>query len=214
MPDVFLSSRHVGSLSDQLRGESLTRARRPTVRSGELHPAPGQLGRSHRQHPPPGHRNTYNPAGTGIFGASYPAAAGLYKNLGYLPQGYDGVDNNGNGMIDELAEGAPSGSAAPRHGPGEPGQPHAHHGAVGDALRASWSRAAGRWARSSTATTSPTARCRTPTATACPSSSTPGASPLQFFRWPLLYHSDIQRGQSITQSNAGGTSPGRSIRPT
>ncbi len=27
------------------------------------------------------------PAGTGIYGASYAAAAGIYKNLGYLPHG-------------------------------------------------------------------------------------------------------------------------------
>ncbi len=39
----------------------------------------------------------YIAQGTGIFGASYPVAAGIYKNLGYLPQGYDGIDNNGNG---------------------------------------------------------------------------------------------------------------------
>ena len=51
--------------------------------------------------PPQGDGNIYNPAGTGIYGASYAAAAGIYKNLGYLPQGYDGVDNNQNGMIDD-----------------------------------------------------------------------------------------------------------------
>ena len=44
----------------------------------------------------PGDGNS-NPAGTGIYGASYPVAAGIYKNLGYLPQGYDGVDNDGDG---------------------------------------------------------------------------------------------------------------------
>ncbi len=61
--------------------------------------------------PPPtytpgyGAGNYSNTVGTGIFGASYFAAAGVYKNLGYLPAGYDGVDNNGNGAIDEWAEG-------------------------------------------------------------------------------------------------------------
>ncbi len=52
--------------------------------------------------PNPVHRN---PRGTGIFGASYSARASLYKQLGLHPQGYDGVDNNGNGMIDDFAEG-------------------------------------------------------------------------------------------------------------
>jgi prepilin-type N-terminal cleavage/methylation domain-containing protein len=42
---------------------------------------------------------------TGIYGASFVAAGGFYKNLGYLPAGYDGVDNNGNTLIDEFAEG-------------------------------------------------------------------------------------------------------------
>jgi hypothetical protein len=39
-----------------------------------------------------------------MFGASFSAAGGIYKNLGYATTGYDGVDNNGNGLIDELAE--------------------------------------------------------------------------------------------------------------
>ncbi len=41
---------------------------------------------------------------TGMFGASFSAAAGIYKNLGYAKTGYDGIDNNGNGLIDDLAE--------------------------------------------------------------------------------------------------------------
>jgi prepilin-type N-terminal cleavage/methylation domain-containing protein len=45
------------------------------------------------------------PTGSGIFGASYAAASGIYAQIGYLPTGYDGVDNNQNGLVDELAEG-------------------------------------------------------------------------------------------------------------
>ncbi len=42
----------------------------------------------------------------GIFGATWQAAAGIYKNLGYLPQGYDGVDNApSDGFVDDLNEG-------------------------------------------------------------------------------------------------------------
>jgi prepilin-type N-terminal cleavage/methylation domain-containing protein len=41
----------------------------------------------------------------GVYGATYQAAAGIYKNLGYLPAGYDGIDNNGNGAIDDMGEG-------------------------------------------------------------------------------------------------------------
>ena len=52
--------------------------------------------------PPVG--QTYTP-GTGIYGTSYTAAAGIYKNLGYLPAGYDGVDNDTDGLVDEYSEG-------------------------------------------------------------------------------------------------------------
>ena len=41
---------------------------------------------------------------TGMFGASFSAAGGIYKNLGYGPTGYDGVDNDGNGLIDDILE--------------------------------------------------------------------------------------------------------------
>ena len=54
----------------------------------------------------------YSPQGTGIFGASYPVAAGIYKNLGYLPAGYDGIDNDGDGLIDDMGEGVNSNNSA------------------------------------------------------------------------------------------------------
>jgi prepilin-type N-terminal cleavage/methylation domain-containing protein len=41
----------------------------------------------------------------GIFGATWQAAGGIYKNLGYLPQGYDGADNNNDGFVDDYNEG-------------------------------------------------------------------------------------------------------------
>ena len=48
---------------------------------------------------------TWERTGRGIFGASYSAAAGIYKNLGYAPAALDGVDNNNNGFADEFDEG-------------------------------------------------------------------------------------------------------------
>ncbi len=41
----------------------------------------------------------------GAYGATWQAMSGLHKRLGYLPSGYDGTDNNGNGLIDDLQEG-------------------------------------------------------------------------------------------------------------
>ena len=49
---------------------------------------------------------TYGFSGSGIFGASYPIAAGLFKNLPGIQQiGWDAVDNNGNNLVDEIGEG-------------------------------------------------------------------------------------------------------------
>ncbi len=45
------------------------------------------------------------PPVSGMFGASFSAAGGIYKQLGADKAGYDGVDNNGNGFIDEVGEG-------------------------------------------------------------------------------------------------------------
>ena len=52
---------------------------------------------------------TWERTGRGIFGASYSAAAGIYKNLGYAPAALDGVDNSpantaGSGFADEFGE--------------------------------------------------------------------------------------------------------------
>lgn len=49
---------------------------------------------------------------TGVYGATYEAAGGLYAQLGYHPEGYDGADNNGDGFIDDAAEGLAKLSAA------------------------------------------------------------------------------------------------------
>jgi len=45
------------------------------------------------------------PSPSGMFGASFSAAGGIYKQLGYAKTGYDGVDNNGDGLIDDTIEG-------------------------------------------------------------------------------------------------------------
>ena len=56
-----------------------------------------------------GNFSLMSPPHSGIFGASFSAIGGITKNLGYAPIGYDGVDNDGDGAIDDLAEGTPTG---------------------------------------------------------------------------------------------------------
>ncbi len=51
-------------------------------------------------------------ADAGIYGASYSARSALNELIGYNATGTDGVDNNGNGLIDELTEGTNGGSDA------------------------------------------------------------------------------------------------------
>ena len=132
---------------------------------------------------PPGYGagNYSNTVGTGIYGASYNAAAGIYKNLGYLPAGYDGVDNNNNGMIDDSAEGVTPPGSTPQTRPRStwsiPTSPTTCTTRRGRRrCTPSSSRGSAPWARSSAATTSPRTKSRTPMATACPSSSMPGVN--------------------------------------
>lgn len=61
--------------------------------------------------PNPGHwlgtnGSTSSPSGEGIFGASYQAMAALTRQLGYHPICYNYVDDDGDGLVDELDEGA------------------------------------------------------------------------------------------------------------
>ncbi len=148
--------------------------------------------------------NTFNPAGTGVYGASYPAAAGLYKNLGYLPQGYDGVDNNGNFMIDELAEGAPSGSPALATVEANLAK-HTHNTARSEMLYALLVEGRGPLGSIFNRDDFTDKEVQDTDQDGLPEFVNAWGQPLQFFRWPLLYHSDIQRGQSIAQTNTGGT---------
>ena len=145
----------------------------------------------------------YNPAGDGIYGAAYAVAAGIYKNLGYLPIGYDGVDNNGDGTDRRCAEGIGTPNVAPVRltwSSADLGQSHAHHGAGGDALRPPGRGPGPAGLGLQPRTTSPTGRSRTPTTTACPSSSTPGGT-----------RSSSSAGRSCTTPTS---SAARSITPT
>lgn len=41
----------------------------------------------------------------GVYGASFPARAAIHKSIGYGPEGINGVDDDGDGLIDEHGEG-------------------------------------------------------------------------------------------------------------
>ena len=78
-------------------------------------PDPSYVPGNNFQNPGPGGYDPVlptNPLGTGYNGASYTAAASLYKLVGYTPRGCNGVDDDGINGVDDLNEGTsdPSGN--------------------------------------------------------------------------------------------------------
>jgi hypothetical protein len=156
-----------------------------------------------------GSQNALNWAGTGIYGASYVAASGLYKNLGYLPQGYDATDNNGNGLVDEWAEGIGTDPLVP-----SPDNPkvqvnvsalvrnrllnHKHNTARAEMLYAFLVEGSGPWGAAFSRDEFSDKEVQDTDGDGMPEFVDAWGQPLQFFRWPILFHSNFQRGQSIT----------------
>jgi hypothetical protein len=144
--------------------------------------------------------NYFNP-GQGIFGASYHVAAGLYKNLGYLPAGFDGVDNNGNGRIDEWAEGVKAGVndelvktnlAA-----------HTHKTARAEVLYALLVDSEGPFGSIFSRDDFTDNEVKDTDGDGLPEFVDAWGEPLQFYRWPLLFHSELQRGLSTVSGSTG-----------
>jgi len=137
--------------------------------------------------------------GSGIFGASYTAAAGLYKNLGYLATGYDAVDNNGNGLIDESDEGLDatnSALVAARL------LNHTHNTARAEMLYALLVEGSGPWGAAFSPDEFSDKEVQDTDGDGMPEFVDGWGHPLQFFRWPILYHSDFEHGQTITATSA------------
>ncbi|WP_435017125.1 prepilin-type N-terminal cleavage/methylation domain-containing protein [Tundrisphaera sp. TA3] len=132
---------------------------------------------------------------TGIFGASFAAAGGLYKNLGYQKQGYDGVDNGGNGYVDEL--GAESGTTF--DAVDEKLKKHTHKTARAEVLYASLVEGLGPLGSAFTPDDFTDKEVRDTDGDGLPEFVDAWGEPLQFFRWPIYYgavpgSSDTQRG--------------------
>ena len=142
------------------------------------------------------------PVGTGIYGASYFAAAGIYKNLGYLPTGYDGIDNDGNGLIDDWAEGVghpPSFNADSQVVATVQANlnAHQHNTARSETLYAILVEGVGPLGSVFSRDDFSDREVKDTDGDGLPEFVDAWGQPLQFFRWPLLYHTDTQRGQVI-----------------
>ncbi len=135
--------------------------------------------------------------GEGVYGASYTAAAGLYKNLGFAPAGYDGVDNNGDGLIDEFGEG---GNATVRTNLAA----HKHRTARSEMLYAILVECAGPLGSIFSRDDFTEREVKDTDGDGLPEFVDAWGEPLQFFRWPLLYNSQAQRGQRIADDPSTG----------
>jgi prepilin-type N-terminal cleavage/methylation domain-containing protein len=141
----------------------------------------------------------YNPTGAGIYGASYPAAAGIYKNLGYLPTGYDGVDNNGDGTVDDALEGInATNQTTVQTALGN----HKHITARAEMLYALLVEGNGPLGSVFNRDDFTDKEVQDTDGDGLPEFVDAWGNPLQFFRWPILYHSDLQRGQVLTADGA------------
>jgi prepilin-type N-terminal cleavage/methylation domain-containing protein len=134
-------------------------------------------------------------AGSGIYGASYGAAAGFYKNLGYQPAGYDGVDNDNNGFVDNWGENNFT-SAQSQVVLGNIGR-HTHNTARAEALYAILVEGSGPLGSIFNRDDFTDKEVQDTDGDGMPEFVDAWGNPIQFFRWPIYYHSDLQRGQTI-----------------
>ncbi len=134
---------------------------------------------------------------TGIYGASWTARAALYKNLpGILPAGFDGTDNNGNGLIDEAAEagGATVFTTA--------AAAHQHKTARAEMLYALLVEGQGPFGSAFNKDDFTDKEVRDTDNDGLPEFTDAWGEPLQFYRWPVAFHSDLQRGIDLTNNPA------------
>lgn len=144
--------------------------------------------------------------GWGIWGVSYTFLTGVYKNLGkytiptqgagFAPAGYNGVDDNGNGFIDELAEsgGDPSIATALAN--------HKHVTARAEALYALLVEGQGPYGSVFNRDDFTGNEVKDTDQDGLPEFVDAWGNPLQFYRWPIFYHSDVQRGLQLYPTGA------------
>ena len=113
-----------------------------------------------------------------------------------VPAGYDGVDNDQDGFIDNWAEGVPVHGNNSALVLGNLGR-HTHNTARAEMLYALLVEGTGPLGSVFNRDDFTDKEVQDTDGDGMPEFVDAWGQPLQFFRWPLLYHSDLQRGQNI-----------------
>jgi prepilin-type N-terminal cleavage/methylation domain-containing protein len=143
----------------------------------------------------------YNLSGLGIYGASYVAAAGVYKNLGYLPKGYNGVDDDGDTLVDEWNEGVDATNASTVLGNL---QRHTHKTARSEMLYALLVEGRGPLGSVFNREDFTPRDIQDTDGDGLPEFVDAWGEPLQFYRWPTHFRGPIQKGALIRESLSDG----------
>jgi len=142
---------------------------------------------------------------TGAYGASFSAAAGVYKNLGYAPAGYDGNDNNNDGFIDDYLEGITGLGSADVAKIASNLSKHTHKTARAEMLYALLVEGQGPLGSSFNRDDFTNREVQDTDGDGLPEFIDAWGEPLQFYRWPIGYQCDSIAGFPTTAKIAADT---------
>lgn len=143
---------------------------------------------------PLGADNGANGTITGMFGAAFEVAGGIYKQLGYHPNGYDGSDNDGDGFTDDSFEGLKDLPAADQAMVRARLGKHTHKTARSEMLYALLVEGGGVYGSSFDKDDFTSKEVQDTDGDGLMEFVDAWGEPLQFYRWPILYRSDAQKG--------------------
>lgn len=147
---------------------------------------------------PIGADNGVNGAITGAYGAAFEIAGGLYKQLGYHPNGFDGNDNDGDGNVDDAFEGTDKLSAAETAIVATRLGNHTHKTARSEMLYAILVEGGGTFGSAFDKDDFTSKEVQDTDGDGLMEFVDAWGEPLQFYRWPILYRSDSQKGYPDT----------------
>lgn len=126
---------------------------------------------------------------TGIKGASFAARAAINKQLGYAATGLDGADNDGDALIDEVDESGMTFAAVKAKL-----DLHTHKTARAEVLYAMLIEGTGPLGSAFNRDDFSEQEIKDTDGDGLMEFVDAYGEPLQFFRWPIMYHSDTQKG--------------------